>query len=236
MKQFATVFGVVSFLLVAGAMDAQEKKDQKNTGVTIDMTKKSVSIDAKVAPRKLEHLKGEQYPIELIACWGHPKGKKAHETVLTIEVDPSEVHKALEKVGLKPGKPAKGAAQKEGDPDPKAQGPEVNVFVEVPDGAGGTKRLTLEKILMDPKTKKAPPKMTFVFTGSSLTAPDPNKPDDKKYGADLTGSLICLFPVTDEVVLQTGWTMKEEKFLKLDVRPDVLPKEGTPVKLVIEAK
>ncbi len=236
MKRIAIAFGVLSCLLVVGAMDAQEKKDQKNTGVTVDMTKKSVSIDAKVAPRKLEHLKGEQYPIELIACWGHPKGKKAHETVLTIEVDPSEVHKALEKVGLKPGKPAKGSPPKEGDPYPKAEGTEVNVFVEVPDGAGGTKRLTLDKILMDPKTKKAPPKMTFVFTGSSLTAPDPNKPDDKKYGADLTGSLICLFPVTDEVVLQTGWTMKEEKFLKLDVRPDVLPKEGTPVKLVIEAK
>ncbi len=108
------------------------------------------------------------------------------------------------------------------------------MFIEVPDGAGGAKRLTLDKVLMDPKTKKAPPKMSFVFTGSALTAPDPNKPDDKKYGADLTGSLICLFPVTDEVVLQTGWTMKEEKFLKLDVRPDVLPKEGTPVKLVIE--
>jgi hypothetical protein len=112
----------------------------------------------------------------------------------------------------------------------------VNVYVEVPDGAGGTKRLTLDKILMDPKTKKAPPKMTFIFTGSVMTAIDPNKPTEKKYGADLTGSLITLFPVTDEVVLQTGWTMKEEKFLKLDVRPGVLPKEGQPVKLVIEAK
>lgn len=236
MKTFATAVGVLALLLVVGATDAQEKKDQKTTGVTVDMTKKSVSIDAKVAPRKLAHLKGEQYHIELIASWGHPKGKKAHETVLTVECDPSEVHKALERVGLKPGKPAKGAAPKEGDPDPKAQGPEVNVFIEVPDGAGGTKRLTLEKVLMDPKTRKAPPKMSFVFTGSVLTAPDPNRPDDKKYGADLTGSLICLFPVTDEVVLQTGWTMKEEKFLKLDVRPDVLPKEGSPVKLVIEAK
>ena len=77
------------------------------------------------------------------------------------------------------------------------------MFVEVPDGAGGTKRLTLDKVLMDPKTKKPPPKMTFVFTGSVLTAADPNKPDDKKYGADLTGTLICLFPVTDEIVLQT---------------------------------
>ena len=58
-------------------------------------------------------------------------------------------------------------------------------------------------MLIDPATKKPPPKMTFIFTGSVMTAPDPNKPDEKKYGADLTGSLICLFPVTDEVCLQT---------------------------------
>jgi len=233
MKRFTFAFGCLALGALLSSSSAEEKKV---AAVTVDATRKSVTVEAKVAPRKLEHLKGEVYPIELIASWPHPRGKKAHETVLTIDADPSEVHKALEKVGLKPGKPAKGSAMKEGDPDPKGEGPEVNVFIVVPDGAGGEKRLTLDKVLMDPKTKKAPPKMTFVFTGSAMTAPDPNKPDDKKYGADLTGSLICLFPVTDEVVLQTAWTMKEEKFLKLEVRPDVLPKEGTPVKLVIEAK
>jgi hypothetical protein len=67
-----------------------------------------------------------------------------------------------------------------------------------------------------------------------LSAPDPNTPDVKKYGADLTGSLIVLFPVTDETVLQTSWTMKEEKYLKLEVNSDVMPKEGGAVKLVIE--
>ena len=48
------------------------------------------------------------YPIEVVACWANPKGKKAHETVLTIDVKPSDVHKALESIGLKPGKPARG--------------------------------------------------------------------------------------------------------------------------------
>ena len=232
MRYAVLAFGACALFALVGRSAAQEKKA---VGVVVDADKRLVIVDAKVAPRKLEHLKGEVYPIELIASWGHPKGKKAHETVLTIEADPSEVHKGLEKLGLKAGKPAKGAAPKEGDPDPKGEGPAVNVYIEVPDGAGGGKRLTLDKVLMDPKTKKAPPKMTFTFTGSAMSAPDPNKPDEKKYGADLTGSLIVLFPVSDETVLQTGWTMKEEKFLKLDVRPDVLPKEGTPVKLVIEA-
>ena len=50
----------------------------------------------------------------------------------------------------------------------KAEGPTVNVFIEVPDGAGGTKRVALEKILWDPKSKKPAPKMTFVFTGSVI--------------------------------------------------------------------
>ena len=216
----------IALLLVAQTTVAQEKKD-KPAGVTVDAAKKCVYVDAKVAPRKLPNL-DQVYPVELIAGWGAPKGKKAHEIVVAIDVDPSEVHKGLEQLGLKPGKPAKGE-------NAKAEGPTVNVFIEVPDGAGGFKRVTLDKILWDPKTKKAPPRPTFVFTGSAQTAPDPNKPDDKKYGADLTGSLICLFPVTDEVVLQTTWTMKEEKFLKLDVNPASLPKEGTPVKLVIEA-
>ena len=231
MKRFVIAFGCLALVALVGRSAAEEKK----AGVAVDKDKRTVSIDAKVAPRKLEHLKGEVYPIELIACWPHPKGKKAHETIVTIDADPSEVHKGLEQIGLKPGKPALGAAPKEGDPDPKGEGPEVNVFIEVPDGAGGTKRLTMDKILMDPKTKKPAPKMTFIFTGSVMTAIDPNNPAAKKYGADVTGSLITLFPVTNEVVIQTGWTMKEEKFLKLEVRPDVLPKEGSPVKLVIEA-
>jgi hypothetical protein len=211
---------------------AQEKKATPG-GVSVDVARRAVIVDAKVAPRKLPNL-DKVYPIELVAGWGAPKGKKAHEIVVAIDVDPSEVHKGLEKLGLKPGKPAKGGPSKDGDPFPKADGPVVNVYFEVSDDVGGNRKVAIEKVLIDPATKKPPPKMTFVFTGSALTAPDPNKPDDKKYGADLTGSLICLFPVTDEVVLQTMWTMKEEKYLKFDVNPDALPKEGSAVKLVIE--
>lgn len=196
-------------------------------GVTVDKEKRTVTVAAKVAPRKLPHLE-EKYPVELIACWPHPKGKKAHETVVTFDANPSEVHKGLEALGLKAGKPAKGEGA-------KAEGPAVNLFVEVPGADGGAaRRVTFDKVLIDPKTKRPAPKMTFRFTGSALSAPDPARPDDKKYGADLTGTLVALFPVTDETVLQTDWTMKEEKYLKLDVNPDALPKDGSAVRLVIE--
>src|SRR5947209_16411272 len=96
------------------------------TGVVVDKAKRTVTIDAKVAPRKLEHLKGEVYPIEVIACWPHPKGKKAHETVVTIDAAPSAVARALEELELKPGTPVMG-----GKDAPK--GPEVKVYLLVDD-------------------------------------------------------------------------------------------------------
>jgi hypothetical protein len=229
MKRLA--FALV-LLAAAGSRAVQEKKDGPS-GVTVDEARRAVIVEAKVAPRKLPNL-DKVYPIELVAGWGAPKGKKAHEIIVAFDANPSEVHRGLEKLGLKPGKPAKGGPSKEGEPFPKAEGPVVNVFFEVPDGAGGMKKVAIEKVLMDPATKKPPPKMTFIFTGSVMSAIDPNKPDDKKYGADLTGSLICLFPVTDEVVLQTLWTMKEEKYLKFDVNSEMLPKEGGAIRLVIE--
>ncbi len=218
---------LVAVTVILGTAGDPVAAQDKPAAVVVDKDKRTVSVPAKVAPRKLEHLKGEVYPIELIAGWGHPRGKKAHEIVVAIDVLPSDVHKGLEALGLKAGKPAKG-------PDAKAEGPAVLVYFEVPEGST-SKKVAIEKVLIDPKSKKQAPKMTFRFTGSALVAPDPTKPDDKKYGADLTGSLVCLFPVTDEVVLQTDWTMKEERYLKLDVNPEALPKEGGTIRLVIEA-
>ena len=195
-------------------------------GIKIDKDRKAVIVDAKVAPRKLPKYT-ETYPIEVVACWPDPKGKKAHETVLTIEVNPSDVHKALESVGLKPGKPARGEG-------PEAVGPEVKVSLEIPDG-GGTKKVSIHRFLIDPKTKQAFPRdVKFRFTGSVMSKPDPTK-NDEVYGADLSGTLIAIYPVTNETVLQTSLTMKDEKYLKLEVDIAILPKEGTAVKRIIEA-
>ncbi|HJZ94073.1 MAG TPA: YdjY domain-containing protein [Gemmataceae bacterium] len=194
-------------------------------GIKVDKDKKAVIIDAKVAPRKLEKY-DQIYPVEVVACWPDPKGKKAHETVVTIDVKPSDVHKALESLGLKPGKPAVGE-------DKVAEGPEVKVSLEIPDG-GGTKKLSIHRFLLDPKTKQPFPRdVKFRFTGSIRSKPDPTK-SDEVYGADLSGTLIAIYPVTDETVCQTTLTMKEEKYLKLETDTAVLPKVGTPVKLIIE--
>src|ERR1700736_1891876 len=106
-------------------------------GVRVDKDKRTVTIEAKIAPRKLAYLKGEVYPIEVIACWPHPKGKKAHETVVTIEASPSAVHKALVGLGLKPGAPIMGESEE------PPQGPEVNLYIEVTGPDGAPKRISI---------------------------------------------------------------------------------------------
>lgn len=200
--------------------------------IKVDKEKRTVTVDAKIAPRKIDDPRfkrenGEAYPIEVVACWPFPKGQKAHETVVTIDVKPSDVHKALESLGLKPGKPARQESE-------TPEGPDVGIYLELPGSDGQPKRLPIERTLIDPRTNKPMPKVKWRFTGSVPTQPDPGK-DDKVYGADITGTLIAIFPVTNQTVFQTNLTLKEEKYIKLDTNKSLLPKEGTPVKLVIEA-
>ena len=221
MARLCITFGVLVLLAPAAKPGGKE-----GGGVEIDKAKRLIKIDAKIAPRKIPTLK-EIYPIEVIACWAHPKGQKAHETVVVIEAKPSAVHKAIENLGLKPGAPVMG-----GKDQPK--GPKVNVYLEVPGVGDEIKKITMDKALIDRKSQKPFPKSTeWRFTGSVMSKPDPNK-DEMVYGADLTGTLIAIFPVTDQTVLQTNYSMEYEGIMKLETNTKVLPPEGTPVKLVIE--
>ena len=210
-------------LAVVAAMGARAFAADAAGGIVVDKEHKTITIPAKVAPRKLAKL-DQIYPVEVIACWPEQmNGQKAHETVVVFDVKPSEVHKALEGFGLKAGKPAQGEGE-------KAVGPEVSVSLELPDG----KKVPIEKTLLDKKTGKPMPKLKWYFTGSVMTQPNPEK-DEKVYGADMTGTLVGIFPVTNQVVIQTNLTMKDEPLLKLATDKKLLPAEGTPVKLIIEA-
>jgi hypothetical protein len=200
--------------------------DKPATGLAVDKTARTVTIPAVVAPRKLPNLK-EIYPIEVIATFPAPKGQKAHETVVNFTVKPSEVHKALESLGLKAGKPILG----EGKPT----GPGVEIFLEVPRESGTAKKVPIEETMVDMKTGKPLPRLNWLFTGSDFKFPDPEK-DDKVYGADQSGTLITIFPVTNDTVFQTDLPIKLEKDLKLETNPKALPKIGTPVKIIIQAK
>jgi hypothetical protein len=202
--------------------------DKPNALVVIDKEKKTITLPCAIAPRKLPNLT-EIYPIEVIACYPAPEGQKAHETVVTFkDLKPSDVHRALELLGLKPGKPARGEEQ-------KAEGPELKLYLEFTGADGKTKRVDMAKTMVFRDSGKPIPELKWYFTGSVLKQPDPEK-DDKVYAADLTGTLMTLLPVTDETVIQSHLTLKDETEFKLETDKKLLPKEGTPAKLIIEVK
>jgi hypothetical protein len=202
-------------------------QDKPPAGLIVDKEKKTVAIPCKIALRKLPNL-DQIYPLEVVATYPAPKGQKAHETVVTFEtVKPSEVHRALEDLGLKPGKPARGEGA-------VPSGPEVRIFLELPGVGGGTaKRIPIEKTLIDKRTGKSLPPLKWFFTGSIVKQVDPAKPE-MVYAADVTGTLVGIFPVTDEIVFQTNLTMNDEPLLKMDTNTKVLPDIGTPVQLIIQ--
>jgi hypothetical protein len=79
------------------------------------------------------------------------------------------------------------------------------------------------------------PALKWYYTGSVMKQPDPEK-DEKVFGADLTGTLLTLLPVTDETVMQSSLTAADETQYKLETNKNLLPKEGAPAKLIIEVK
>jgi hypothetical protein len=203
--------------------------DKERPGaLTVNQAKRTVTVECAIAPRKLPNL-ADIYPIEVIACYPAPRGQKAHETVVTFTgVKPSSVHKALAQLGLKPGKPAVGAGM-------RAEGPELKIYLEFPGKDSKAQRLPIEQTLVDRKTNKPIGMLKWHFTGSALKQPDPEK-DDKVYGADLSGTLLTLLPVTDDVVIQSNLKAEDEPAYKVETNKAVLPKIGTPAKLVIEVK
>ncbi len=223
----------IAVFFIAALSTQVSSQDKKGKGVVVDKDAKTITIDAKIAPRKLANL-DKIYPLEIIACWPAPKGKKAHETIVTIDekIKPSDIHKALESLGLKSGKAVMG----EGEPN----GPAINIYFLVDGPDGFPRKVTLDKAMIDAGNGKPFPKkvdgkdIEWRFTGSTMTAPDAGK-DEKIYGADFSGTFIGIFPVTSETVVQSSLTIKYEGIMKLEVSK-TMPKQGTPVKLVIELR
>jgi hypothetical protein len=226
-------WGLLALIVAIGACAFATPDGDKpvdTPGVVVDKDKRTVTIDAKIAPRKIDDPRyqradGTPYPLEVVACWAFPKGQKAHETVVTIDCKPSDVARAVESLGLKAGTPQNGGEKL---PD----GPEVNIYIEVPTEGGDTKRYPIEKVMIGQKTGKPLGKQKWHFTGSAPAQPDPTK-DDKVFGADTTGTLICIFPVTDLTVFQAHLKFADQS-VDLETDKKLLPKEGTPVKLIIE--
>ena len=148
---------LLTAVVVASPFTTADEKPEPASSWT--RTMHTITIDAKIAPRKIDDPRYKEiYPIEVVACWAFPKGQKAHETVVTIEAKPSDVHKGLVELGLKPGNPVLGEKEVA-----RAGGENLP---GIPTDDGETKNVPIEKTLVDQKTNKPMPPVKWRFTGT----------------------------------------------------------------------
>jgi hypothetical protein len=93
--------------------------------------------------------------------------------------------------------------------------------------------LPIAHTLVD-RTGKSLPPLTWHFTGSSFRQPDPEK-EEFTYGANLTGTLITIYPVTDDTVIQSNLTLRDESMWRLETSK-TLPPPGKAATLIIQPR
>jgi outer membrane protein assembly factor BamB len=213
--------------LVCIADESVKAREAAAIRVEVDPKRRSVTVPCRIAPRKLPFL-AEIYPLEVVASLPAPAGQKAHETVVTFEASLSEVRQALLNLGLREGKPIKG------DTAQSPSGDALDLLIEWPLSSDTWQTVPVEALIVEERTGRALPDLKWHFTGSAMRQPDPEK-DAKILGAEASGTLATLFPVTDETLIQSSLEMADRRLLRLDTDKMAIPPEGTEARLVIVA-
>ena len=201
--------------------------------VQVDREKRVVRVTAE-ATKRVERA-GKVWPIEVFLCG---LGGKMHEAVFHTTAKPSEIHKALEAIGLKPGAPAD---EDENGKYIAPRGDPVDVFVEWTDEQGKVQRQPSYKMLVygagssDPRKStqrgelKEPTPFTWLFVGSKMGI-DPDTGKDV-YGGDLNLSIAIVNHEDRTAVFQT--TLKDEPGFIYETSPEV-PSPGTKVSIILQ--
>jgi len=211
-------------------------------GVRVDRERRTVIADATVALT--------QGFLEQLVC---TPSTRVHESLVSIDASPRELHAALLLAGLEPGAP--GAWQEIVDGSGawkidrvRPTGPRIDVSVRwrTPGGElrevpilDWVRRVDASGDPSSPPSGTAPQSPTghLVFSGSRIRANTPSMGPGEHYVADFTGSVVGLVTFGDEVIAYDDVIAD-----KVDVDPaawvawtERMPPEGTRVELLIRA-
>lgn len=186
-------------------------------------------LDSLVADRKAKRVDlygcatslAETDPIEFFIT--PVSSGKDYESLVVVWAQPSEVHKALEFIGLKPGRPINFMTNHHWP-----RGPRVVVKVE-----GKGEPVRIEEMAIDTESKKPLPLTGMVFTGS-FTHTDEN--GQKHYAADMVDSKAIAPNYNDPVaVLDVPRRLAQAEVYGFQrPNPDHAMKVGTPVTVILE--
>jgi hypothetical protein len=214
-----TPFLAVAFCLAARIVSAAEstpgpaQRVGKLPHIEFDARTKQVRVECEML--------GCNAPLEFFCC---VKGTNDYESMIRSEVKPSALHFALLAVGLQSGEPVhfSEATQKWLPP----HGPPLQITMEY-QKEGKTVTDPAWRWIRDVHTKKTAPPFTWVFCGSR-TLPD------GKYAADMTGYLVSVVNFDLTVVDVPELASSSNETLEWERNPDVTPKAGTPLWMIIE--
>ncbi|MEM6551880.1 MAG: YdjY domain-containing protein [Planctomycetota bacterium] len=188
-------------------------------GITIDRDNKLIHLDAKVVLR--------EGWLELLAC---TPGTKEHESIVTVQTDPSVIHFALLTLGAEPGSPIR--LERRGE----------ELFAVPPSGAviaiditydDGDQRVTVpaNQWVYNEATQAVMADNRWVFAGSKLREFE----EGAVYLADLEGAAVSLVNFGSELLakpnrLTDSNAVHGENFV---VNTELIPPLRTPVTLTL---
>ena len=209
------VLAAVAFLLPSFAEASEGLQDLEP--LKVDEKAGQVTFGAKAAKIDAQpQLKGA---IEYVLTM--PRGKTYESLFESGPIDPTKLFEALKKIGAKPGHPANESATAEGD--------KLKISVEWKDG-DKTRTEPIESFIHDEDAKKPLENVKWIFAGSK----EAYVPEIDAMGLMVVSSknLMGLYQgdptplITNPTPILSGHRYKARK--------ELLPKEGTPVKIIIE--
>ena len=138
-------------------------------GITVDKEKRTVTIAAKVAPRKLDDPKFKEiYPIEVIATLPVPQGQEGPR-------DGRHHRRQAERRPQGAGRAwASSRASRPRRPRTSRPGPEVQLFLEIPPGKAAS-ACRSSSSWSTRRPSKPMPKVKWLFTGSAMVEAGPGQ-------------------------------------------------------------
>ncbi len=151
-------------------------------------------------------------------------GGPEHETVLRTAAKPSGIHFGLLAMGLTPGEPAHYIPATDTWFAP--YGPALKISCEF-DADGKTVVVPANRMMRSVKTKKEMPALNWVFDGSRVLP-------DGQYAADLTGYVVSIVNFDLTMIDVPELASNSNETLEWEYNPQVCPKKGTKVTMIIE--
>ncbi len=155
-------------------------------------------------------------------------GYKAYETAVTLETTAVSFNAAMLLIGLDPARARPAAMQFDRTPP---EGDPVDIFIEWPVN-GKPRRVRVEELLFDQRTRKTLREGPWVYTGSTFV--DTGDGQGKKYLADMDGVLIG-FMHGPQAVIDNPRNDAVDGFGAVVMNPDLGLPAGTAVTLIVKA-